>query len=87
VCDPGGEGDETVRPNWNRWLKWCRVLSCGGVTFGILQGLGMINWSYFLAQFLGQWLSTLVALLLGGQNNSLLTGQTGTLTNLLNLGQ
>jgi len=47
----------------------------------------MINWSYFLAQFLGQWLSTLVALLLGGQNNSLLTGQTGTLTNLLNLGQ
>ncbi len=76
-----------MRPNWNRWLKWCRVLSCGGITFGIFQALGMVNWSYFFAQFLGQWLSVIVAYLVGGPNNSLFNQQAGGLSSLLNLGQ
>lgn len=66
-----------MRHRWSRYQKWCVALSSGGITLGIIQGFGMINWAYFFTQFLAQWLSILVTLLLGGQVNQGLGG-TGT---------
>ncbi len=56
-----------MRPNWNRYQKWCVALSSGGITLGIIQGLGMVSWAQLFTQFLTTWLSALVALLFGGQ--------------------
>jgi len=49
-----------------RWHKRCVLLSCGGITLGILQGLAMVNWAQLFTQLLTQWLTALVAFLLGG---------------------
>lgn len=56
-----------MRPKWVRCQKWCVVLANGGVTLGILQGFGLINWASLFAEFLATWLSVLVTLLLGGE--------------------
>ena len=55
-----------MRSRWSRIQKWCGSLATGGVTLGILQGFGMINWAYFFTTFLVGILGTIIAALLGG---------------------
>jgi hypothetical protein len=62
---------------WVRWQKWCVAVSTGGITLGIIQGFGLINWAYFFTDFLISWLTTIVTLLLGGQTNLTGTGVGG----------
>ncbi len=49
-----------------RLQKKCLLLSTGGVTLGILQGLELVNFASLIASLLASWLSMLVTLLLGG---------------------
>jgi hypothetical protein len=49
-----------------RCKKWGCLLSSGGVSFGILQGLGLINWANLLTTLLATWLAGIVVVLLGG---------------------
>ena len=60
-----------------RFWKTCYLLSCGGVTCGFLQGVGLINFSQVLASFLTTILSLLVTILFGGNASTFLTGLTG----------
>ena len=55
-----------MRPIWMRLQKKCLLLSTGGVTLGILQGLELVNFASLIASLLASWLSMLVTLLLGG---------------------
>ncbi len=48
-----------------RYWKMLAPLSCGGVTLGILQGWGMINFSNVWTEFLTFLFGTLVSLLFG----------------------
>jgi hypothetical protein len=41
-----------MRSRWDRIQKWCGPLATGGVTLGIFQGFGAINWAYFFTTFL-----------------------------------
>ncbi len=61
-----------MRMNWRKWQTRCVMLSCGGVTLGVIQGLVMGKFASLFTQFLTQWLSILVALLFGGDLNTLL---------------
>ena len=49
-----------------RYKQWCVLLASGGVTPGILQGLGLVNWASLFTSILTMWLSALAALLFGG---------------------
>jgi hypothetical protein len=46
-----------MHPMWLRWQKRCLVLASGGITLGILQGFGLINWPVFITQLLVQFFS------------------------------
>ena len=59
-----------MRSRWCRIQKWCAPLATGGVTLGIFQGFGMINWAFFFTTFLVGLLGTLVNLLLGGSGTT-----------------
>ncbi len=41
-------------------------LLCGGMTLGLIQGLGSINYNSLLFQFMATWSNLLVALIFGG---------------------
>ncbi len=62
-----------MRTQWARVWKLCVALSTGGITIGILQGLGLVNFASLFTNFLITWLSVLVTLLLGGDPSSLLS--------------
>lgn len=55
-----------MHARWMRVQKWCVALACGGLTPGILQGLGMVSFAQMFTQLLAVWLSALVVFLLGG---------------------
>jgi hypothetical protein len=55
-----------MRPSWQKAYKWCVVMSTGGVTLGILQGLQGVNFAQFWTNWLSQLLSVLVTILFGG---------------------
>ena len=55
-----------MRSRWYRIQKWCSPLATGGVTLGILQGFGMINWAYFFTSIMVGLLGAIVSVLLGG---------------------
>ncbi len=61
-----------MHTNWNRFRRWCVAVSTGGITLGILQGFGLVNFAYLFTQFLTTWLAALVAALLGGSWSSLI---------------
>jgi len=67
-----------MHPLWLRWQKRCLALASGGITLGIIQGFGLINWPVFITQFLVQWLSVIVTLLFGGTVGEGLAGIGGT---------
>lgn len=46
------------------------LLSCGGVTLGILQGFEMVNFASLFTSFLATLLSALVSFLLGGSGGT-----------------
>ena len=69
-----------MQRSWMRCQKWCVALSSGGITLGIIQGFGLINFASFFANFFSTWLAVLVTLLLGGNVSNLFGGGgTGTL--------
>ncbi len=55
---------------WYR--RWSVALATGGVTLGILQGLGLVNFASLFTSLLATWLSILVTILLGGDPSALL---------------
>lgn len=59
-----------------RPMVWCRrwsvALATGGVTLGILQGFGLVNFASLITSFLATWLSILVSILLGGDPSAML---------------
>lgn len=60
-----------MRSRWNRWQRRLVALSTGGMTLGILGGFEMVNFAQLFTQLLSQWLSLLVALLLGADPSTL----------------
>lgn len=68
-----------MRRSWMWRQKWCVALSSGGITLGIIQGFGLVNFASLFANFLSTWLAVLVTLLLGGDVNNLFGSGTGTL--------
>jgi hypothetical protein len=46
-----------MHPQWVRWQKRLAALGSGGITFGIIQGFGLINWPVFITQLLVQFFS------------------------------
>ncbi len=52
--------------------KWCVIVSRGGLTLGLLQGLGMVNFASLFTNVLITVLQILVTLLLGGDVSQLL---------------
>lgn len=61
-----------MQAKWIRYRRWCVGLSQGGVLLGVLQGLGMVNFAQLITDLLSQWLSILVALLLGVDPSTIL---------------
>ena len=57
---------------WLRLKKLSVALSYGGITLGILQGLGGVNFASMFTQLLTMWLTALVTILLGGDVSQLL---------------
>ena len=63
---------------WASLQKWCVAVASGGITLGIIQGFGLINWAVLFTEFISSWLATLVTLLLGGTVNLTGSGTGGT---------
>jgi hypothetical protein len=57
-----------------------RLLAAGGVTLGLIQGFGGINYAEILFEFLLSWVSILVNTLLGGDVGQLSGGIEGILS-------
>jgi len=55
-----------MQRSWMRCQKWCVALSSGGITLGIIQGFGLVNFASLFTNFLSELLAILVTLLLGG---------------------
>ncbi len=62
-----------MRRSWLRMQRKVALLTTGGVTLGILQGLDMVNFSWVFTQFLTQVLSAIVVILFGGSAQQILT--------------
>lgn len=56
---------------WMKVRKWCVLISCGGYTPGILQGLGMVSFAQIAVTVLALWFSAVVVTLLGGDPSNL----------------
>lgn len=54
-----------------RWMVKLRPLAAGGVMFGLVQGLGGINYAEILFEFLINWVSILITAVLGGDLGTL----------------
>lgn len=54
-----------------RAVRWSAALAQGGTTFGVLQGLGLLNFANLFTSLLATWLSVLVTVLLGGDATDL----------------
>ena len=65
-----------MRASWKRYQKWCVALSSGGITLGVIQGFGLVNFAALFANLLSSWLAILVTLLLGGNVSNLFGGAT-----------
>lgn len=52
-----------------RGIRRLYPLLAGGVTLGILQGVGAIRWDLVWTQFFSTWLSVLVRVLFGGDSD------------------
>jgi hypothetical protein len=68
-----------MRIRRTRWFRTWVALSHGALMPGILQALGMVDFNNILFQFLATILSTLVAVLLGGDLGDVQAGLGGTL--------
>jgi len=63
-----------MRANWIRWQKRLVLMASGGMAFGVLQGLSLVNFASLFTTLLASWLSILVALLLGADPDTVFRG-------------
>ena len=61
-----------MRKNWIQVQRRLIPLATGGITLGVLQGFGMVNFALLFTQALSRFFSVLVTALLGGNIQALL---------------